>query len=90
MRRVTSIVLLATFLILSVSGVQIALMPKRLNVPRQTQASIETDNPATRREKPFYPRKAHEWTGYVFIIAGIVHIILNKKIMFSYLGGKNK
>lgn len=95
MRRITSIILAIAFVIVSASGLQMALASKPHNVQpqsvqRQTGASPDGNKSMVKREMPFYPKKAHEWFGYLFVGAGVVHIVLNKRPMFSYLKLKRK
>ncbi|AJQ29086.1 DUF4405 domain-containing protein [Pelosinus fermentans] len=85
MRRITSIILMIAFIILSVSGVQMAVVPKPQNVQQQMLGNHGGDKSIVRGKMPFYPKKAHEWVGFVFIGAGLVHIVLNRKLMLSYL-----
>lgn len=85
MRKITSIVLVVAFVILSVSGLQMAGVHKSENVHHQLSADHSGDKSMARERMPFYPKKAHEWAGYLFIGAGLVHIVLNKKTMLSYL-----
>ena len=84
MRRLTSIILMIAFIILSVSGVQMAVVPKPQNAHQQVLSNSDGDKPMARGEMPFYPKKAHEWAGFLFIGAGLVHIIFNKRPMLSY------
>lgn len=84
MRKIASVILLVTFIILSVSGVQMATVPKPQAVQRPA-GSPDTDKSTAKREMPFYPKRAHEVAGYLFIGAGAVHLILNKRAMLSYL-----
>ena len=86
MRRITSIMLMIAFIIVSVSGVQMAVVPKPQNVQQQMQGNHDGDKSMAIGGMPFYPKKAHEWVGYLFIGAGLVHIVLNRKLMLSYLG----
>jgi len=86
MRKVTSIILALAFIIVSVSGVQMAVGSKPQGVQQQIVASPDGNKAmAVKQEKPFYPKKAHEWFGYLFIGAGVVHVVLNKRPMLSYL-----
>ncbi|MBP2635313.1 MAG: hypothetical protein H6Q72_1220 [Firmicutes bacterium] len=90
MRRITSIILAIAFIIVSASGVQMALGSKPQNAQPQSAQQQVAGNPESgksmaKREMPFYPKKAHEWFGYLFIGAGVVHVVLNKRPMFSYL-----
>ncbi|CUH95124.1 hypothetical protein P22_1193 [Propionispora sp. 2/2-37] len=89
MRRITSIILTITFIVLAVSGVQMAVIPKSPNAHQQVANNSGGDQVMARREMPFYPKKAHEWAGYLFIGAGLVHIGLNRKSMLSHFGFKN-
>ena len=96
MRRITSIILAIAFVIVSVTGVQMALGSKPQGVQpqsiqQQSVPSSDSSKSTVKREMPFYPKKAHEWFGYLFIGAGVVHVVLNKRPMFSYLKlGKSK
>lgn len=86
MRKIISIILLLAFIILSISGVQMAVVPKPQNVQQQVVTTQNNDKQTARGEMPFYPKKAHEWAGYLFIGAGLVHIILNRRPMLAYFG----
>lgn len=90
MRKVISITLLLTFLLLSISGIQLTVPRDRGANP---SAAIAKDSgPAARVEEkvsmPFYPKKMHEWAGYIFIFAGFVHVYLNRRPMMAYLRRK--
>ena len=90
MRKIISIILAIAFIIVSVTGVQMTSGSKPQNVqPRSVQqqavGSPESGKSMAKREMPFYPKKAHEWFGYLFIGAGVVHVVLNKRAMLSYL-----
>lgn len=69
MRKIASVILLVTFIILSVSGVQLATVPKPQAVQRPAGIP-NTDKSTAKREMPFYPKQAHEVAGYLFIGAG--------------------
>jgi hypothetical protein len=86
MRRITSIILMIAFIILSVSGVQMTVVHKPQNIQQQMLGNHDGDKSMARGEMPFYPKKAHEWVGFLFIGAGLVHIGFNRKLMLSYLG----
>ena len=85
MRKITSIILTIAFIIVSVSGVQMAVVPKPQNIQQQMQGNHDGGKSMAKGSMPFYPKKAHEWVGYLFIGAGLVHIVLNRKPMLSYL-----
>ncbi len=89
MRRITSIILVIAFISLSVSGLHMALVPKPHNIQQQTAGKNDSDKLAARGEMPFYPKKAHEWSGYIFIAAGLVHLGLNRRPMLSYFRRRN-
>jgi len=89
-RRITSIILAIAFIIVSVSGLEMSLMPRPKTVQQQVVANSEGSKPVSTTAMPFYPKKAHEWIGYLFIGAGIVHIVLNKRPMLSYLKPKKR
>ncbi|AIF50323.1 DUF4405 domain-containing protein [Pelosinus sp. UFO1] len=85
MRKITSIILTIAFIIVSVSGVQMAVVPKPKNVQQQMIGNRDGDKSMAMCGMAFYPKKAHEWAGYLFIGAGLVHIGLNRRPMLSYL-----
>jgi hypothetical protein len=91
MRRITSIILMSAFIIISVSGVQMVVVPKPQNVHQQVLSNPDGDKSmAMGGGMPFYPKKAHEWAGYLFIGAGLVHIGLNRRPMLSYFRLRKK
>jgi len=90
MRRIISIILTITFIIVSVSGVEMAVVPKHQNVQQQMVGNPAGDKLVAKGEKPFYPKTAHEWAGYLFIGAGLVHFALNRRPMLSYLKIRKK
>jgi hypothetical protein len=93
MRKITSIILALAFILVAVTGVQMAL-PHGGDVkdkPAIIQSSENEKNSAVSvsrapRQASFYPKAAHEWAGYVFIVAGCMHLVFNIKPMQSYLG----
>jgi cytochrome b561 len=89
MRRITSIILLLAFIIVSVSGIHMVLVPKPQNIQQQMLGKHDSDKLTVRGEMPFYPKKAHEWSGYILIVAGLVHLGLNRKPMLSYFRRRN-
>ncbi|TWH47712.1 DUF4405 domain-containing protein [Sporomusa sp. KB1] len=94
MRRFTSIILALAFILVSITGLQMTGggghgpgNAEKYQTVQSQQAGSNTagNNSAEPRQKSFYPKVAHEWGGYVFIIAGLVHLGLNLKPMKSYL-----
>lgn len=85
MRRIISIVLAIAFVVVSITGIHMVVVPKPQNVHQQAVSNPVGDKSIIRGQIPFYPKKAHEWAGYLFIGAGVVHIVLNKRPMLSYL-----
>lgn len=88
MRRVTSIILMIAFISLSISGLHMALVPRSQNIQQQMLGNHNGDKLTARGERPFYPKKAHEWSGYIFIATGLVHIGLNRRPILSYFKPK--
>ncbi|SDE22489.1 DUF4405 domain-containing protein [Sporomusa acidovorans] len=93
MRKITSLLLTFAFLVLAVTGVQLSLPHSggAREKPAVIQSTEAGDNsvagaPRTTRQAAFYPKTAHEWAGYLFIAAGCVHLVLNRKPIKSYLG----
>lgn len=84
MRKIISIILVAAFIIVSVSGVQMVIAPKHQNVQQQMISVYEPGISLNAGQMPLYPKKAHEWAGYLFIGAGLAHLVFNRKSMFSY------
>lgn len=85
MRRITSIILTITFLVLSASGLQMSFGTKPQNLSQQPAGNPNSAISTVKREMPIYPKKAHEWAGYLFIAGGLVHLVLNRRPMLSYL-----
>ena len=87
MRRIVSLILLVSFLVLSVTGIQLALPHDKSKSPAviSTEAGSPSTVVAERTGPPFYPKGMHEWAGYIFIVAGLGHVILNRKPIKSYL-----
>jgi len=87
LRKITSIILSIAFIILSVTGVQMAMgggdkqHAMGNNVLASNIAANVSNIPS---QPPFYPKVAHEWFGYIFIIIGIAHLILNIRPLLSY------
>ena len=77
-RESISIILLITFLALSTTGIQMMIPHDRGSFITQQKA-----------EPPFYPKGMHEWAGCIFILAGVVHVYLNRKPIKSYLQKKS-
>ena len=90
MRRSASIILMIAFIIVSVSGVQMAVTPKPQSIQQQSVGNPDGNKSMAVSAKPFYPKKAHEWAGYLFIGAGLVHIVLNRRPMLAYLRPRKK
>lgn len=93
MRRITSVLLLLLFLLLSVSGLQMAFSFKDKSFLSSQQAQINHDSSQINNIRPtknFYPKEVHEWVGFLFIGAGLVHIGLNRKSIWFYLKHGNK
>ncbi|MDF2633343.1 MAG: hypothetical protein K0R78_217 [Pelosinus sp.] len=92
MRKITSIILALAFVIVSVTGVQMAMggTGKRPDMKSATIQSntVASNNVNASRHMPFYPKKAHEWMGYIFIIAGVAHIAYNFTPLVSYVKKK--
>lgn len=87
MRKATSILLLLTYLILAVTGIQLALPHDKGARPSVaiTESGVNTHKAIEKAGPPFYPKGLHEWAGYLFILAGVVHIYLNRTAIQSYI-----
>ena len=75
---------------LSVSGFHMVAVPRPQNsFPQVMPQTVERNAPSV-AAMPFYPKKMHEWAGYLFIGAGVIHLVLNQKFMLSYLRFKRE
>lgn len=90
MRRITSIVLAFAFIIVSVTGVQMVVAHKnRSQITQQQRLVNHDDGKLTYTQGDiFNSREVHEWTGFLFMGAGLVHLILNKRPMLKYFQTK--
>lgn len=90
MRRIISLALLITYLALAISGIQLTLPHDRATNPSAIIAKDtgSTTQIAEKINPPFYPKKMHQWAGYLFILAGLIHIYLNRKPIQAYLRKK--
>lgn len=79
MRKITSIILALAFIVVSITGVQMigahghgpgghGKYPAVQSQPVGSNTAVDRSEES--RQKSFYPRAAHEWGGYIFIIAG--------------------
>ncbi len=90
MRKAASIALLISFILVSVTGVQMDFTPKSPKTQQVQTAANGEGEMSQKRSPSVYPKKVHDWAGYVFIGAGLVHLVLNRKIMLAYVTtGKN-
>jgi len=89
MRKYTSLILALAFIIVSVTGLQMDMggggKPPQVKTIESNVSASEVNVP---RQSSFYPKKAHEVAGYIFIIAGVAHLFLNKNPMLSYIKKK--
>ena len=94
MRKITSIILALTFILVSITGIQLTGGSGRAPISDGKSPTVQSqsagnmtqvNNSEKVRQKPFYPKVAHEWGGYLFIFAGLVHLGRNFRPMKSYL-----
>jgi hypothetical protein len=95
MRRITSIIVGLTFITLAVTGLQMGLFhggEGHGGPPFMENADGGMNRPARGPQmghrESIYPKAMHEWAGYLFVIGGAGHLILNSKTMLRYLGIK--
>jgi len=92
LKRITTIILALAFILVSVTGVQMKFpqsgggggKPPVIQGGADGNSAVHAARVAP-AGRPFYPKEAHEWAGYLFIVAGCVHLALNFKSMRSYL-----
>jgi len=80
-RKIASIILLITFVILSITGVILDIVGPEVHMKGEV---------LTRTTEINLLLEAHDLIGYVFIIAGIVHTIINIRPIMSYFGIKRR
>jgi len=92
MRRITSIIVGLTFIALAITGLQMGLFHgEGHGRPPFVQsadghADIAIGDPRMGHQESIYPKGLHEWAGYLFVIGGVGHLVLNHKPMLRYLG----
>jgi len=59
--------------------------PKTQKMQQVQTASTGEGEMSPKRSQSVYPKKVHDWAGYVFIGAGLVHLVLNRKVMLAYI-----
>jgi len=79
MRGLVSITLMAIFLVVALSGI-IMHIPAHDGQHNNGALEYDTDN--------FVLKRLHEWAGYLLIILGVVHLVLNRKPMLMHVGWK--
>ena|GEM_PF-1490158 len=93
MRGITSIILALAFIAVSVTGVQMDIVQDRFKdegkslIMKQELANKSNSSIVliVSEDELFYPRSTHKITGYIFILAGLVHLGFNIRPMRSYL-----
>lgn len=93
MRRFISLTLLITYLVVSITGIQLVLPHDKGGKPPAISTSIAAESSAPsssakaaeKSTPPFYPKRMHEWAGYLFIVAGLAHLYLNRRPLKNYL-----
>lgn len=86
MRKKISMILALAFILVSITGIELSFGSKPPMAQSQSdQNKTVNTNSEKVRQKSFYPKVAHEWGGYLFIVAGLTHLVLNIKPMKSYL-----
>jgi len=97
MRRATSIVLALAFILVSVTGLFMALGPRHgpggpppgagFGGPfgDDEGGGFEKGGPRGPHE-PLFPKQLHEWGAYLLVIASLIHIGLNWRPLLCHLG----
>ncbi|MEN6545716.1 MAG: DUF4405 domain-containing protein [Armatimonadia bacterium] len=95
MRRVTSIVLTVSFILVSFTGLQMAFGPRHAPPPGQGErvaADVDGGGAETRapegppRHPSIFPKLLHEWLGYLLVLSGVMHIVLNWRPLLCHFG----
>jgi hypothetical protein len=90
MRRITSLLLVAIFVSLAVTGLWMAFAhheprPSPQSVTAQVSPeSHVADANAARRSPPFFPKGLHEWAGYATLIAVPLHLVFNGSTLLNH------
>lgn len=80
MRGFVSIMLLVCFVIVAVSGIQ-------MHIPAHGHHSNAILKEAGDN---FLLKRLHEWAGYLLIILGMAHLLINRKPMLMYIGWRSR
>lgn len=95
MRRITSIIVGFAFLALAITGLQMGLFHGGEGHGRppfmedgDVGVNMAARGPRMGHEASIYPKGLHEWAGYLFVIGGVGHLMLNYRPMLRYLGLK--
>ena len=96
MRRTTSIVLALTFILVSVTGLSMALAPRHGPPGGPPPGMDEVGDEGFRgphglggpggRAEPLFPKQLHEWGAYLMVVAGLLHLGLNYRPLLRHLG----
>lgn len=89
MKKLGSILLFVAFSIVSATGLAMAFKQRSKNKPVPISEGEAVEAKEVVVGKPFYPRKAHEWVGYFFVAAGLMHIISNKMSLLRFFKMKS-
>jgi hypothetical protein len=95
MRRVISLVLLVSFLSVSITGLFMEGHGGK-DRPRPARSEIGTvangvdANHASRPGPSFFPKGLHELAGYTMLVVGTIHLGLNFRPIKNYLGFRRR
>ncbi len=93
MRRITSIILVIAFFVVSVTGIQLTTAHghggEDRPLKKYQQLAASNNSAGVSFEKPLYPKEVHQWAGFLFIGAGLVHLGLNIRPMMTYFKRKD-
>lgn len=98
MRKVTSVVLAVCFVLILVTVIPMATRDKhhggrkigRFAAAQRGMGPHGGEMPPHGEHGDIFPRVIHEWAGYTFLVFGAIHVYLNRKCLFSYMGIKQR
>ena len=98
MRRATSVVLTLSFVLVSLTGLQMGLGSHH-GPPPGVSPRLAADADGVGGEEgqmrtpggppghpPIYPKLLHEWLGYLLALSGVMHVVLNWRPLLCHFG----
>lgn len=98
-RRIVSITLMVMFAFVAITGIQMHSSTHNGHDQHMTasnaisfeKSKVEGKSHSDTLQKPskednFILERLHEWAGYLLVILGVIHLVINRKLMLAYIG----